>query len=142
MIRSKITGKGVNEAEFNNGAIRYRLAKLLARVENLERLNDKNQKELDVLALLGIRVTNFLKLNRDITQISFNENKTKYFNDNAKTIREFENARTLLEESLVAFQGLESVLLNDIRIKLEESKTLLEDKINEFANFNVVYKFA
>ena len=142
MIRSKITGKSVTETEFNNGSIRYRLAKLLARVDSLEKMNERNQRELDVLALLGPIVPTFAKLHRDVAQISFNERKSGYFNFNAKTIRQFEDARSALNEALVAFQGIDSVLLAEIRNRLQESDTLLEDKINEFANFNVVYKFA
>lgn len=141
MLKSKVVAKLVSESEFNNASIRNRLLKLQSRIANLEKFNIRNEKELGLAQVLGEKVTAYVKLSRDVENISYSEENLVYYNLNILSIRNLEIVRTEVEEIFRMYDGMESILLGKLRESLKKTRLLLDLKTTEFANFTITYKF-
>ena len=138
-MRSKLTAKYALETEFNNSSIKYRLNKLMVRVNNLEKLNGRNEKELGFKLYINKSILETIKLSREIENIAYNQVNISYYNINVKNIRKLEQVKMELEEMLFAFDDCELTLLNIVRSFVKRVDKLLSDKNEEFENFRLSY---
>jgi hypothetical protein len=142
VMRTRITGKLTSESEFANTSVPARLAKLLSRISNLEKHNLRNERELSLHKTLGSKAIAYIKLARDVENITYNEQNETYLKINLQSIRKLDRARNEIEAAIAAFGGLDSVLLQKLRDHIEKNRSLLDQKTSEFANMSLTIKFA
>ena len=139
MLRHKLCGKHANESEFNNNSIKYRLNKLIIRVNALEKFNKKNEKEFGFKKHITKTVMDSIKLTRDVENISYNRNNLIYFNLNVKTIRKLEKAKSEIEEMMVVYQDSGIELIKRVNDYLKRIEKLLAEKAEAFEDIKLTY---